>query len=70
MIIYYELSMSVSSKFNIVVLIYNIYNCLAFNDVAAHDIEWGEDEVEYNRGYEAGRIGLFRKGYVGFGLLF
>jgi hypothetical protein len=31
--------------------------CAAFDDVAEHDVDWGESEVPYPTEFEAGEIG-------------
>ncbi|DAA75553.1 TPA_exp: Uncharacterized protein A8136_1627 [Trichophyton benhamiae CBS 112371] len=42
----------------------------AFNDVAAHDVEWGEWGIKYNEGYKALSINRFRCNYISLGLHF
>ncbi|KAM5467052.1 hypothetical protein MauCBS54593_005672 [Microsporum audouinii] len=35
-----------------------------YNDVAAHDVEWGEADIPFNEGYEAGDINGYRLHYL------
>ncbi|EFQ99502.1 hypothetical protein MGYG_02515 [Nannizzia gypsea CBS 118893] len=41
-----------------------------FNEVAAHDVEWGEGGIYYNEGFRALEINTFRCNYLSLGLKF